>query len=107
MGGKIYDAPRLILESLKGVKLIEMQNNRDYSFDFGCTPYMQITKDTEQMWIDFVKEVRDTGATYFITTNPKTVAHYNYVISTFFKDGDQTQMPIAKEWAVFLNRFLR
>ncbi|MHA1562022.1 MAG: hypothetical protein ACTSPA_07825, partial [Promethearchaeota archaeon] len=107
MGGGIYDAPRLILESLKGVELIEMKNNREYSFDFGCTPYMQLNEDTEQMWIDFVKEVRDTGAQYFITANPKTVAHYNYVISTFFKDEDQVQMPIVKDWAVFLNRFLR
>ena len=107
MGGEIYEAPRVILESLRGVKMIEMQNNREYSFDFGCTPYMQITEDTKQMWIDFVKEVRETGAKYFITANPKTAAHYKYVISTFFKDGDQAQMPIVKDWAVFLNRFLR
>jgi len=107
MGGGIYDAPRLILESLKGVKLIEMQNNREYSFDFGCTPYLQINEDTQQMWIDFVKEVRDTGAQYFITANPKTIAHYNYVNSSLFKDSDNTRIPIAKDWAVFLNRFLR
>ena len=107
MGGGIYDAPRLILESMKGVHMIEMQNNREYSFDFGITPYLQINKDTEQMWVDFVKEVRDTGAKYFITTNPKTAAHYNYVVSTLFKDGDRDNMPIVKDWAVFLNRFLR
>lgn len=107
MGGEIYDAPRLILESLKGAELIEMQNNREYSFDFGCTPYMQINEDTKQMWLEFIKEVRDTGAKYFITANPKTVAHYNNVISILFKDGDHAQMPIVKDWAVFLNRFLR
>ena len=107
MGGGIYDAPRLILKSLKGVKLIEMHNNRKYSFDFGCTPYMQINEDTKQMWIDFVEEVRDTGAKYFITANPKTIAHYNYVVSTLFKDEDRVQMPIVKDWAVFLNLFLR
>lgn len=107
MGGGIYDAPRLILESLKGVELIEMANNREYSFDFGITPYLQVTEETKQMWIDFVKEVRDTGVKYFITANPKTVAHYNYVISTLFKKKDRAQMPIAKDWAVFLNRFLR
>ena len=107
MGGGIYEAPRLILESLKGVQLNEMANNREYSFDFGITPYLQVNEDTKQMWVDFVKEVRDTGAKYFITSNPKTIAHYNYVISTLFKDGDRGQMPIVKEWAVFLNRFLR
>ncbi len=107
MCGGIYDAPRLILESLKGVKLIEMANNREYSFDFGCTPFLQINEDTKQMWIDFVKEVRDTGAQYFITANPKTLAHYNFVNSSLFKDSDNTRIPIAKDWAVFLNRFLR
>ncbi|MHA1721306.1 MAG: (Fe-S)-binding protein [Promethearchaeota archaeon] len=107
MGGEIYEQPRKILQGFKGTKLIELENNREFALEFGCSPFLQVNENTKRMWIKFVKEVRETGAQYFITTNSKIIAHYNYVIDNLIKEKDHMHFPIVKDWALFLERFLR
>ncbi|MFZ0050488.1 MAG: heterodisulfide reductase-related iron-sulfur binding cluster [Desulfobaccales bacterium] len=79
----IYDAPRRILESIPGVTLIEMQNNRERSFccgGGGGGPW-KASNGKESLGDIRIKEAIDTGAGVIATACPYCIRTLNESIA--------------------------
>jgi len=79
----IYDAPRRILESIPGVTLIEMQNNRERSFccGGGSGGPWQARAGKENLGEIRVKEAMRTGAGVIATACPYCIRQLNEAIA--------------------------
>ena len=79
----VYDEPRRILESIPGVMLIEMQNNRDRSFCCGGGGGGSWKDSTtkESLGEIRVKEALGTGATVIATSCPYCIRMLNESIT--------------------------
>ncbi|MHA1674751.1 MAG: (Fe-S)-binding protein [Promethearchaeota archaeon] len=104
LGGGVYEEPRQILSKVSGAILKEMDSNRQEAFDCGTGMYLEEVEETNNLWNKMIEEIASTKADYFITTSPKTLLHYSSIIAT--KPFESRELPIVKDWAVFLSRFL-
>jgi len=92
LGGKIYDAPREILQSLPGVELVEMANVRDdanccgVSAFTGCNEYSRIIRKNR------IQEAIDTGAEYLVVPCPKCLTHFTCFLTEPALDQTQLDM---------------
>ena len=68
----IYDAPRRILEALPGVKLVEMQRIKEYSWCCGAGGGCSETDPAFSSWTasERVQEAQSTGAEVLVTACP-------------------------------------
>jgi len=75
----VYDAPRNILKSIPGVKLIEMPRNREKARCCGAGAGFKIAYNpkAEDIAVDRVKEAKATGAELIVTPCPFCVVNLN------------------------------
>ncbi len=77
----IYDAPRNVLKSIPGIKLVEMERIREYSWCCGAGGGVSETKPEFSKWTasERVTEANCTGAEALVTACPWCEASFNGV----------------------------
>jgi heterodisulfide reductase subunit D len=81
LGGRLYEAPRELIRSIPGVKLIEMQNNRDDAKCCGVSAFSCCNEYTRVLRHNRIKEAIETGAEYLIVPCVKCLTHFNCYLS--------------------------
>jgi Fe-S oxidoreductase len=82
----VYDPPRQLLKSLRGVELVEMEHNKENAMCCGVGAFMSCNSSWKLLRQMRVKEAVDAGAEYLITTCPKCITHF-----TCFLKGLETK----------------
>ena len=72
----IYDSPRKVLESIPGIKLIEMEKNREYALCCGTSAFTNCDMYSHEMRVDRLLEAKATGADILVTACPKCQIHF-------------------------------
>jgi len=81
----IYDAPRKLLHSLPGLKLVEMERSRDRSFCCGggdVILWHEIEQEDMRMAEKRLQMARQTGANILVTACPFCLIHFEDAIKT-------------------------
>ena len=106
LGGKIYNAPRKILESIPGLELIEMKANRDDSNCCGVSTFRSCNSNTKILRENRINEAVETGAEYLITTCPKCITHFNCFQNETDDEGNEKPESIkVMDLAAFIAKF--
>lgn len=82
---EVYEAPRELLRHLPGVKLVEMERNRDRSFCCGggdVILWHEIEQEEVRMAELRVKMARDAGADTLVTACPFCLIHFEDAVKT-------------------------
>ncbi|MHA1794389.1 MAG: (Fe-S)-binding protein [Promethearchaeota archaeon] len=74
---KIYDSPRIILKNIPGVKLLEMQNERDLAPCCGVSAFIGCDEGSLFLRLERLEEARETGCDVFVSTCPSCISHYS------------------------------
>lgn len=72
---KVYDQPRSILESVKGLEIIEMTDAREKALCCGASPWANCGFVNKQIQRERLSQAGDTGAEILVTTCPKCKIH--------------------------------
>lgn len=72
----VYDAPRELLAAIPGLKLNEMEHNRNRSLCCGVSSWMNCTNISRNIRAERLTEAKDTGADKLITSCPKCQIHF-------------------------------
>lgn len=72
---RIFDPPRQILQSVKGVEIIEMKDNREKALCCGATPWAFCGSVNKQIQVERLRQAADTGAGVLVTACPKCKIH--------------------------------
>ena len=75
--GKVYDEPRFILDNVKGIDLVEMENIKENSSCCGVGNFSNCDSCTKFLQHDRLKEAEETGADHLLTACPKCRIHFN------------------------------
>lgn len=78
----IYEAPRKIIASIPGMKLKEMERNRESSVCCGVSCWANCSSYSKQIQMDRLKEAKATGADTLITACPKCNIHFTCALSS-------------------------
>jgi Fe-S oxidoreductase len=82
----VFDAPRTLLNAIPGLKLIEMEHNRERSQCCGVSNWTNCTNTSRSIRAERLQEAKDTGAQRLITSCPKCQIHLNcYTTNEFVK----------------------
>ena len=109
LGGRLYEAPRILLSMISQGSLVELESNREFAYDCGAGLYLTENQETHAMWLKWVRELGATGAAYAITNSVKSLRIYDFVTSKLQSTDSQdppVQIPLMYDFAVFLSRFL-
>jgi Fe-S oxidoreductase len=74
-GSRIFDAPRLLLTSLTGVKLVEMEYNRESALCCGANPWAYCNSVNRQVQAQRLNQAKVTAADILVTACPKCQIH--------------------------------
>ncbi|MFX1448516.1 MAG: (Fe-S)-binding protein [Promethearchaeota archaeon] len=77
LGGKLYDAPRILINNIPGIELIEMENIKDDANCCGVSAFTGCNEFTYLLRQNRINEAIDTGADYLIVPCPKCLTHFN------------------------------
>lgn len=77
LGGKLYDAPRKLLEKIPGVRLLEMDNIKDDARCCGVSAFSCCNEYTRVIRQQRIEEAAKTGAEYLVVPCPKCLSHFN------------------------------
>ena len=72
----LYDKPRDLVESVKGVSLVEMEHHGEDALCCGVSSMMACNENSRALRLQRFDEVKATGADVMLTTCPKCVAHF-------------------------------
>jgi len=77
--GKVFNAPRNVIQSIPGIELIEMERNRRQSRCCGAGGGFKIAFNdiAENIAVDRVQEAKETGAEMIVTPCPFCVVNLN------------------------------
>ncbi len=64
--GKVTEPPRKVIEGIPGIKLVEMEGNREYTVCCGRYP-VELPEQSLATGIDRIKDAQATGATTMVT----------------------------------------
>lgn len=81
LGGKLYDAPRQLLNKLPGVEIVEMENIKDDANCCGVTAFSGCNEYTRLIRKKRIEEAIATGAKYLVVSCPKCLTHFNCYLS--------------------------
>jgi Fe-S oxidoreductase len=73
--GKEYDAPRKVLEAIKGAELVEMEKSRHKATCCGINAWMNCDDCSKDMRMSKLLMAKDTGAEILATACPKCRIH--------------------------------
>ena len=79
---KIFDSPRIILESIPGVKLIKLRYEREFAPCCGVTAFIGCDDGSLYLRHERLKEASDLGVDVLVTTCPSCVSHYTCALSS-------------------------
>jgi Fe-S oxidoreductase len=99
----IYEPPRKILASIPGIKIVEMERNRDRSFCCGggdINLWYDIEQEDERMGERRVKMAREAGATVIVTACPFCLLNFDDAIKT---GGFEGQMRVVDLMELFMS----
>ena len=65
--GKIYEEPRKVIESIPGIKLVEMEGNRQHTVCCGRYP-VELPEQSLKTGENRVKDAQNTGAATLVTS---------------------------------------
>ena len=91
----VYDAPRKLLRSLPGLKLVEMERSRDRSFCCGggdIILWHEIEQEEMRMAERRLQMAREAGANVLVTACPFCLIHFEDAIKT---SGLEDQMKVV------------
>ena len=87
----IYDEPRIVIESIPGIELVEMRKNRANALCCGSTGWVSCGRCAKEIQMERLRQAQATGATRMITVCPKCRIH----LSCALKDvGDEISMTL-------------
>jgi Fe-S oxidoreductase len=72
----IYDEPRDLVNSVEGVKLVEMEHHGEDAMCCGVSSMMSCNENARSLRVSRMEEIRNTGADMMITSCPKCVSHF-------------------------------
>lgn len=72
---RIFDAPRRILNSLEGLKVVEMTDNRERALCCGASPWVYCGSVNKQIQKERLAQAGATGANLLVTACPKCLIH--------------------------------
>jgi heterodisulfide reductase subunit D len=72
----IYEPPRNIIESIPGIELVEMKQNREESLCCGTSAFTNCDSYSKQVRIERLLEAKATGADALVTSCPKCQIHF-------------------------------
>lgn len=73
----VYDAPRNVLQNVKGVKLVELDEAREDSQCCGVSAWVSCNTEAKVLMTEKLDKAAQTGGGTLITTCPKCNAHLN------------------------------
>jgi heterodisulfide reductase subunit D len=94
----IYDAPRDVISALNGVKLVEMERNKQNSFCCGARATGNYLPDMNA-WTarERIKEFKATGAVLLITACPYCTENFRKVLPAKDKDRVKDLLTLVDE----------
>ena len=72
----IYDEPRSLVSSVKGVNLVEMEHHGEDGLCCGVSSMMACNENSRALRLQRFDEVMATGAEMMLTSCPKCVSHF-------------------------------
>ena len=75
-GAGIYEAPRDLLKSIPGTRLVEMGRNRENALCCGTSAWMECSNCSKAMRLERLQEALDTGSQTLVTACPKCQIHF-------------------------------
>lgn len=72
---RIFDQPRYILNSIAGLKLVEMEDNREKALCCGASPWVHCGSANKQIQKERLAQAGATGADVLVTACPKCQVH--------------------------------
>jgi Fe-S oxidoreductase len=72
----VYEPPRKLIESIPGVELVEMKQNREESLCCGTSAFTNCNVYSKQIRVERLLEARATGADLLVTACPKCQIHF-------------------------------
>ncbi len=74
-GFRVFDPPRQLLQSVNGVQLVEMENNREKSLCCGANPWAHCSAVNRQVQGQRLAQAAGSGADVLVTACPKCQIH--------------------------------
>jgi len=72
----IYEPPRKLIESIPGMELVEMKQNREESLCCGTSAFTNCDSYSKQVRVERLLEAKATGADALVTSCPKCQIHF-------------------------------
>ena len=72
----IYEAPRMVLQAIPGIELVEMEHNRAEAICCGTSAWTNCDSCSKQIRVGRLLEAKATGAETLVTSCPKCQTHF-------------------------------
>ncbi len=95
----VFDEPRFVIDSLPGVKLVEMPRNRQKSFccgGGGGRMWIETKGERERPGVVRVREALETGAQAIVTTCPFCTIHFDEAVKTLGVEDEIQVIDLAE-----------
>ncbi len=91
----IYEPPRMILNAIPGIELVEMEHNREDSICCGTSAFTNCDTYSKQIRVERLLEAKATGAETLVTTCPKCQIHFRCaMVSKGEEKGPDVEMEV-------------
>ncbi len=78
---QMYDPPRNLIARIDGVKMVELENNREDCQCCGVSAWVGCNTESKALLVNKLEEAERTGAVTLLTTCTKCLAHLNCVLN--------------------------
>jgi Fe-S oxidoreductase len=83
---RVFDGPRTILESIPGIRFVEMERNRENAVCCGTSGWANCSMCSKQIQVERLKEAKAAGAEVMVTACPKCKIHLSCALSNMDLD---------------------
>jgi heterodisulfide reductase subunit D len=92
---EIYEEPRIVLEEIPALELIEMERIKEYAVCCGASNWMNCGKHTKTVQKDRLMEAIRTGADTLVTACPKCQIHLNCALKDLKEENPSISINIT------------
>jgi Fe-S oxidoreductase len=78
---QIYDPPRKLIEQVKGLSLVELENTREDCQCCGVSAWLGCSSESKALLVNKLNEAEQAGASTLLTTCTKCLAHLSCVLN--------------------------
>ena len=89
----IYDSPRMLIEKIPGIILVEMERNRENGVCCGTSAWMNCSGRSKQIQTERLQEALESGASTLVTACPKCAIHFSCAVDSFKIDIQIKELP--------------